>query len=79
MASTEENDKAKRGIKARQDAVRTLITNHQQEFDDLHVRNRVALGLPLRSSGPTREQRAEQIRKLQDKIDKWKKELDDLS
>lgn len=75
MASTEEKDKAKKGIKARQDAIKTLIANHQEEFDDLHQKNRIALGLPLRSSGPTRQELEERVRKQRERLEKWEAEL----
>jgi hypothetical protein len=68
-------DKAKRGIKARQDALATLIANHQAEFDELHARNRVELGLSLRSNGPSREQLEERIRKQEERLEKWRQEL----
>lgn len=74
-ATTDERDKAKKGIKARQDAIKTLIANHQDEFDELHAKNRIALGLPLRSSGPTREELEERIKKQREKLEKWEAEL----
>lgn len=75
MATGEEKDKAKRGIKARQDAIRTLIERHQTEFDELHARNRVALGLSPRSAGPSREELEERIRRQEKKLEKWRREL----
>jgi hypothetical protein len=78
MASLDEKDKAKRGIKARQDAVKTLIERHQPEFDELHVRNRVALGLSPRSAGPSVEKRKEQIQRLKERLEKWQREIDEL-
>lgn len=75
MASIDEKERTKRGIKARQDALRTLIANHQDEFDELHRKNRVALGLPLRSSGPTKAELEERIRKQREKLEKWEEEL----
>lgn len=75
MPTTAEKDRAKKGIKARQDALATLIANHQEEFDELHRKNRVAAGLPLRSSGPTRAQLEERIRKQEERLAKWKQEL----
>lgn len=78
MANTpteEQRLRAKNGIKARQDAINTLIERHQDEFDELHAKNRVALGLPLRSSGPTKEQLEERIRAQRAKLEKWEEEL----
>ena len=72
MASPVEKDKAKKGIKARQDAMKTLIERHQDEFDDLHARNRVALGLSPRSAGPSREQ----LERQRERLEKWQRELD---
>ena len=73
--TADQKDKARKGIKARQDALTTLIANHQEEFDDLHAKNRIALGLSLRSSGPTREQLEERIRRQREKLEKWEAEL----
>lgn len=76
MASTDERDKAKKGIKARQDAIKTLIERHQTEFDEMHARNRVALGLSPRSSGPSREKLRERIKRQEERLEKWRHELD---
>ena len=76
MASPEEKDRAKKGIKARQDAIKTLIERHRGEFDDLHARNRVEAGLPPRSAGPSREVLEERIRRQKERLEKWQRELD---
>jgi hypothetical protein len=68
--------KLKRGIRARQDAIKALIANHQVEFDEMHQRNRVELGLPLRAQGPTREELKERIRRQEEKLEKWREELE---
>lgn len=75
MAPADEKDRAKKGIKARQDAVKTLIERHQTEFDQLHASNRVALGLSPRSAGPSRAQLEERIRKQRERLEKWEREL----
>lgn len=75
MASPEEKDRAKKGIKARQDAIRTLIERHKTEFDELHASNRVAAGLSPRSAGPTKEQLEERVKKTREKLEKWEREL----
>lgn len=71
-----DREKAKKGIRARQDAITTLISNHQQEFDELHARNRVELGLSPRSSGPTKEELQDRIRKQKERLAKWEAELE---
>lgn len=76
MPSAAEKDKAKKGIKARQDAIKTLIERHQTEFDELHAKNRVSLGLSPRSAGPSREALEERIRKQEERLAKWRRELD---
>ncbi len=75
MPTTAERDKAKRGIRARQDAIRALIEAHQEEFDMMHTRNRVALGLSPRSAGPSKEQLEERIRKTRERLGKWEAQL----
>lgn len=75
MPSEADKDKARRGIKARQDAIATLIANHQGEFDELVTKNRVALGLPPRASGPSREALEERIRKQRERLERWEAEL----
>lgn len=74
-ATEEEKERLRRGIKARQDAVNTLMERHRAEFDELHAANRVAAGLSARSAGPSKEQLAERIRKQEEKLEKWKREL----
>ena len=76
MSPGEERDKAKRGIKARQDAIKTLIERYQSEFDELHARNRVALGLSPRSAGPTRRELEERIKRQTERLEKWQRELE---
>jgi len=76
MPSSDERDRAKRGIKARQDAIKTLIERHQTEFDELHARNRVAAGLSPRSAGPSKEKLEERIKKQEERLVKWRKELE---
>lgn len=75
MPTAAERDRAKKGIKARNDAIQALIKAHQKEFDDLHTKNRVDLGLPPRSAGPTREELEERIRRQEERLEKWKSEL----
>jgi len=76
MATVDEKDKAARGMKARRDAMNTLIANHKDEFEELVVKNRVALGLPLKPQGPTPEELEERIRKQEAKLSKWRKQLE---
>lgn len=76
MASPEEKDRAKRGIKARQDAIKTLIERHQTEFEELHAGNRVAAGLSPRSAGPTKAQLEERVKRTREKLERWQRELD---
>jgi hypothetical protein len=75
MTTPDESDRAKRGIRARQEAIRALIANHQAEFDEMHQKNRVDLGLPLRAQGPTVEQLKERIKRQEEKLEKWREEL----
>jgi hypothetical protein len=58
------------------DAINQLVTNHQEEFDRLHAQNRVSLGLSPTTSGPTREQLEDRIRKQEEKLSKWRRQLD---
>ena len=71
----EQSERAKKGIRARQDAIAELIKRHQEEFDELHTRNRVALGLPIAPQGPTRAELEERIRKQEERLEKWKEQL----
>lgn len=75
MSTADQKDKAKKGIKARQDALATLIERHREEFDQLHAQNRVDLGLSPRSAGPTRDELEERIRKQEERLAKWRAEL----
>jgi hypothetical protein len=63
-----DREKAKKGIRARADAVKVLIERHKTEFDELIIKNRLAAGLAPTNSGPSREQLAEKIRKAEDKL-----------
>ena len=75
MTTDDPKDKAKKGIKARQDALNTLIANHQAEFDELVVNNRIALGLPRRPAGPSQEQLQQRVRRAEEQLAKWRREL----
>lgn len=79
MSTPAEKDRAKKGIKARNDAMKSLVANHQAEFDELVTRNRLALGLSRKPSGPTREQREASIKRAEEQIAKWRKELEEES
>lgn len=74
-----DREKAKKGIRARADALKTLIERHQAEFDELHVKNRLAAGLAPTNAGPSKEQLAEKIRKAEDKLAKDRELLRVLS
>lgn len=76
MPTEEERNRAKKGIKARQDAIKALIANHQDEFDRIHAANRVAAGLPRRSAGPTVEVIEGRLKKAQEQMEKWQRELE---
>lgn len=76
MASKKENlERQRKGVQARRDAVATLIKTHQDEFDELVAKNRVALGLPPRANGPTKDELEERIRKQEERLEKLKREL----
>lgn len=75
MPTEEEKDRAKKGIRARQDAVAELIRRHQEEFDGLHRSNRIALGLSPRPSGPTPEQLRKRQERLEAQLEKVRREL----
>lgn len=72
---TEAHERQQKGVRARRDAIQTLIANHQAEFDELVARNRVAAGLTPRASGPSAEALEERIRKQREKLAKWEAEL----
>lgn len=75
MPTATNTNKARKGIKARQDAIKTLIANHQDEFNELHARNRVAAGLSPRSAGPSKKQLEERIKRQRERLEKWEREL----
>lgn len=65
-----DREKATKGIRARQQAIKELIERHQTEFDELHVKNRVAAGLAAKNGGPSRTQLEAQIRKAEETLAK---------
>jgi hypothetical protein len=71
----EQSERAKAGIKARRDAINTLIERHQDEFDELHRKNRIGAGLSPRSAGPSKAELEERVRKQREKLEKWEAEL----
>ena len=78
MAETDKtaaHQRQKKGVQARQEAIQALIANHQPEFDALVAKNRVALGLTPRASGPSKEELEERIQKQREKLAKWEAEL----
>lgn len=70
-----EKERLTKGIKARQETIKTLISRHQSEFDELHAQNRLAVGLSARSAGPSRAQLEERVRKQRERLEKWEREL----
>lgn len=72
-------DKAKKGIRARQEAIKTLISRHQEEFDEIHIKNRLAAGLAPTNAGPSREELEAKIRKTEEKLAKDRELLRVLS
>lgn len=70
-----ERDRAKKGIRARQDAISTLIERHRDEFDELHMKNRVAAGLPPRTAGPSLEKLEERIKRQREQLARWEDQL----
>lgn len=75
MASQEQKDKIKAGVRARQSAVAALIANHQEEFERLHARFRTDAGLTPTASGPSREQLEERIAKQRQRLARWEEQL----
>lgn len=73
--TTEEKERLKRGIQARNEALNALMDRHRDEFERLHAEKRLSLGLPARSAGPSRAQLEERIRKQREKLAKWEEEL----
>lgn len=74
-SKSEAHERQQRGVRARRDAMQTLIANHQAEFDALVARNRVAAGLPPRASGPSLEALEKRIQKQRERLAKWEAEL----
>lgn len=74
-----DREKAKKGIRARADALKTLIEKHQAEFDELHVKNRLAAGLAPTNTGPSKDELEAKIRKQEDKLAKDRELLRVLS
>ena len=79
MTSPTDKERARLGIKARQDAIKALITKYQAEFDEMVTKNRVAAGLPLRPQGPTKQQLEERIAREEAKLEKWRKQLEEVA
>lgn len=65
-----DREKAKKGIRARQESVKTLIERHKVEFNEILVSNRLAAGLAPTNTGPSRSQLEEKIRKQEAKLAK---------
>lgn len=63
-----DREKAKKGIQARQKAIKTLIDNHKSEFNEMHIRFRLEAGLAPTNQGPSRAQLEEKIRKQEEKL-----------
>ena len=65
-----DREKARRGIQARQDAIKELIERHKPEFDEIHVANRLKAGLAPTNNGPSKAQLEEKIRKQEARLAK---------
>lgn len=66
--SKADREKARKGIQARQDAIKELIARHKSEFDEIHIKLRLAAGLAPTNAGPSRAQLEEKIRKQEEKL-----------
>lgn len=75
MPTEEERLRAKKGIRARQDAIKSLIEAHQAEFDELVRKNRVALGLSPHPSGLSPKQVEEKLQKARERVRKLEDDL----
>lgn len=72
-----DNTKAKLGIKARQDALRSLIKNHQEEFDTMVEENRVSLGLSRRATNETPDEIRAKFERAQQRAEKYRLMLEE--
>jgi hypothetical protein len=76
--SVADREKAKKGIRARQEAIKTLIERHKTEFDEVHVKYRLMAGLAPTNGGLTRAQLEAKIRKGEEKLAKDRELLQSL-
>lgn len=76
MPTEEERERAKKGIRARQDAIKTLIDRYAEEFQGLVESNRVALGLPRRPNMETPQQLEAKLRAAEERAAKLRRELE---
>jgi hypothetical protein len=79
MSTAADRDRAKRGIRARQEALKSLIANHREEFEGLVKKNRLALGLSARPAGPTVDDLKARIKRSEEQMEKWRRELAEVS
>lgn len=66
------------GRAAQTAAYARLHEAHKEELERYMIEERVARGLPLRPQGPTKAEREEQIRKLEERLKRWRDELEGL-
>lgn len=70
-ATTRNTQKAKAGIRARQDAVRQLIIENQARFDQMVEENRVRLGLPRKATSETPEELRAKLERARKRAEKY--------
>jgi hypothetical protein len=76
VATADEKKKARLGIRAMNDAKKTLQMRHAEEFAALIEENRVHLGLPRRPSFESAADLAAKIARSEERIRLWREKLE---
>lgn len=72
----EELTKAKRGIRARQDAVTFILEKYKDEFVRVHEENRVKAGLPRQTQGDSPDDLRAKLRKAEERAEAYRRRLE---
>lgn len=67
--------KQEKGIRARQQAIKALLAENQERFDELHAKYRLEAGLSSRPAGPSVAELEEKVARQRQRLEKWEQEL----
>lgn len=76
MATAAEKERAKKGIRARQDAIKFILEKYADEFQVKLEENRLALGLPRRANAEPPEVLERKLHDAEERAERLRRDLE---